>query len=92
MKKIISLVLSFSLIFGSVTPSYAQKGKVVKQIGKAFSPEVITKNLTKVNGLSGMLRQAPSALAATEIANNVARVYETQMAVITTPKSFSDIS
>ncbi len=92
MKKIISLVLSFSLIFGSVAPSYAQKGKVVKQIGKAFSPEVITKNLTKVNGLSGMLRQAPSALAATEIANNVARVYETQMAVLTTPKSFSDIS
>ena len=92
MKKIISLVLSFSLIFGSVAPSYAQNGKLPIQIGKAFSQEAITRNLAKVNGFSGMLRQAPSAVAATQIASNIARVYDAQMAVITTPKSLPDIS
>ena len=37
MQKLIALLLSISLVFGSVTPSLAQSNKIIKGAGKALT-------------------------------------------------------
>lgn len=92
MKKIISLVLSFTLIFGSVAPSYAQgKGRLVKQASQALTQEGLAKNLTRVNGLSTVLREATVG-AASQIHLRVSQLYNSQLALRTVSRSYADIS
>ena len=87
MKKIISLVLSFTLIFGSVAPSYAQgKGKLVRQASQALTQEGLAKNLGRVNGLSTVLREATVG-AASQIHLRVSQLYNSQLALRTVSRS-----
>ncbi len=94
MKKIISLVLSFTLIWGSITPSYAQL-KPIKFISKGLSQEGISRGLGQSNALSGILREAATVGNITQAAHiqfNVSQVYHRELAIRTTAKTYEDIS
>lgn len=70
MNKLISLVLSFTLIFGSFTPSFAQLSKIPKNAGKAVKStekavESAGKNVGKVRGARVKVKAPASAVKPT---------------------------
>ncbi len=72
MNKLISLVLSFTLIFGSFTPSFAQLSRIPKNAGKAVKSteravESAGKNVGKVRGAARVKVNTPASTVRTAV-------------------------
>jgi len=92
MNKLIAIVLSISLVFGSITPSFAQnKGKLAKQVitGLSGRPTSLANTLKTISAL----RTTPAgALRANQIYAGVLRAYSLELSQITTIKPLPEIA